>query len=268
LSSQIQKLEDEVGGILFHRAHAGTDLSELGEAFLPHAEAIMAQVRGAEEFSALSRTTLQREVRLGAIPTIAPYLLPQLVIYLKKRHPEAEFKIFENTTETQLKALENREIDFVLLSPPTRLDDRLSAIDVMNDELLITLPKGHPLSSEGALSLADLQNDSLILLEDGHCLSEQSRVFCKASGLDTDVTVRSAQIETLIAMVEQGMGFTLTPELAVPTQQQRELSFHPVSPEPISRKIQLVWNTQTNSSNTHNILMESLKKWKLEEVTR
>ncbi len=262
LSNQIKKLEDEVGGILFHRAHTGVELSDLGKAFFPHAQAIMTEVEAAQEFYARSSDTLHRPVRIGAIPTIAPYLLPQLIAFIKQHHPQAEFAITENTTEVQLQALENREVDFVLLSPPTKMDERLSHIKLFDDELLVTLPNGHSLNANDVIPLSALQKEPLVLLEDAHCLSKQSKSYCQTTGLNVNITIRSAQIETLLAMVEQGMGFTFTPRMAIPMHRHRQLTFHPINPKPYYREIRLVWNPNMSVSQTHNLLLGLLKNWR------
>jgi len=261
LSNQIIKLENEVGGTLFTRDRNGVTLTELGEGFLPHAQAIMSAVINAYEFTEHTQSVLQRPIRIGAIPTIAPYLLPSLLECIKKHHPEAEFDILEDTTSAQLEAFRNRQLDFSLISPPTELDPQLTHLDLLQDELLLTLPEDHPNSDDSAVKLSDLTRDHLILLNDEHCLSQQTRTYCKSVGAQAAVSVRSSQISTLLGFVETGLGYTFTPSLACPTFQNRRVTYHSLSPTPYHRLIRLAWHRDNESSLTHHLLLPTLQLW-------
>lgn len=266
LSQQVQKLEDEVGGTLFIRSRSGAELTDLGKDFLPHAQSIMAEVNLALGFREKLDGKLRRPVRVGAIPTIAPYLLPSLISHVRTAHPEATFEIVEETTSSLITALRMRTIDFALLSPPTEIDDEADFMEICNDELLLTLPANHPLHNTGAILLEEMKSERLVLLQDAHCLSRQSESFCKAAGLVPDVTIRSSQIETLLAMVELGMGITFTPKMAVPYHRHRKISFHEIGTGNYLRKIRLVWMRSSGVSVTQETLLKCLKCWNVSDV--
>jgi len=261
LSQQIQKLEDEVGGLLFVRSRSGVSLTELGEDFLPHAQAIMAEVNLAREFRDKLDGKIRRPVRVGAIPTIAPYLLPSFIDHVRKEHVEAEFEVVEDTTASLVEALRMRSIDFALLSPPTEVDSEVNFLDICDDELLLTLPEGHHLNSLDGILLEDMKDERLVLLKDAHCLSQQSQGFCKAAGLEADVTIRSSQVDTLLGMVELGMGFTFTPRMAVPFHGHRRIKFHGIEPERYFRQIRLVWMKGNGASSTQRLVLDCLDTW-------
>lgn len=261
LSQQIAKLEDEVGGSLFLRLHGGVKLTELGEDFLPHARAIMAEVESAREFRSRLDGRLRRPVRVGAIPTIAPYLLPELVRHIRGAHADAEFELVEATTGSLVESLRLGRIDCALLSPPTEVDGEVDFLDVCDDELLLTLPEDHELCGDEGVLLEDLGEERLVLLEDAHCLSRQSEGFCAAAGLKTDVTIRSSQIDTLLGMVELGMGFTFTPAMAVRFHEHRRVRFQSIRPDGYVRKIRLVWMKGGGSSVLEGGVLECLRRW-------
>lgn len=261
LSLQIQKLEDEVGGCLFLRSRSGVTLTDLGKDFLPHAQSIMAEVHLALGFRDKHDGVIRRPVKIGAIPTIAPYLLPSLVSHIRQQHPEASFEIAEDTTASLIQSLRMGTLDFALLSPPTEIDREVDLLSICEDELLLTLPTNHPLHQSKAIMLDELKDDRLILLQDAHCLSKQSEGFCKAAGLEPDVTISSSQIDTLLSMVELGMGYTFTPQMAIPFHQHRSISFHRIEPTGYFRKIQLVWMRSSGISATQTTLLSCIQKW-------
>ena len=259
LSNQIIKLEQEVGGALFIRDRAGIILTELGMRFLPHAQAIIAEVNKAYDFTEQRLTQLQHPIKIGAIPTIAPYLLPHLVAFIKERHPEAQFEIVEDTTAAQLNAFRNRQLDYCLLSPPIDMD--LCHHEVLTDELLLTLPIDHPLTQQESVSLHDLDSEELILLTDEHCLSQQTKGYCKTAGLNPNVSIKSSQISTLLGFIESGMGFTFTPKIATPAFLNRQVKFLSISPSPFSRSIHLSWLREHQHSLTHRLLANTISSW-------
>jgi len=255
LSQQISKLEDEVGGSLFLRSRDGVTLSELGQALLPHAQAIMTEVKSTEEFLDRSGREILGPIRIGAIPTIAPYRLPQALQRITQHYPEAQFRLVEDTTDSLIERLRTGAIDFALMSPPTRLDDDADHQLLMQDELLLTLPEGHRLSDAKQVGLKQLRSERLVLLQDAHCLSRQSEGYCKASGLKTDVTIRSSQIDTLLGMVESGLGFTFTPAMAVDYHRHRKVVYRSISSQPYFREIHLYWTRRRMLTHTQQTII-------------
>lgn len=252
LSQQIKKLEEEVDGPLFLRNRGRVTLTPLGEAFLQHAQAIMASVDSAEEFVAKTCSEARRTIRVGAIPTIAPYLVPEIFGAIREREPGIRLALVEDRTEALVEALTVGAIDFALLSPPTSIDRMCDHLVLRHDELLLTLPAGHPLAKAEGVTLDQLAGDPIILLEESHCLSRQIGVYCAGAGLVPDVSIRGSQIETLLCLVESGFGITFTPKIATGGNVSERLVFRSLGKERCFREIHLMWLRQP-------ILARSLK---------
>ncbi len=260
LSQQIKKLEEEVGGELFVRSRARVRLSPLGEAFLEHAQAIMAQVATAEEFVAEKKEQIERTLRFGAIPTVAPYWIPAMFTTIRRARPDVRLELVERQTGPLLEALRLGEIDFALLSPPLEVEQELDSIRLAKDELLLTLPKAHPLARRKSVDPAALREAKMILLEGSHCLSQQTAAICEEIGLRTDLQIRSSQIDTLLCLVEAGFGFTLTPRVAARANAHRELVFRPIAPKSCHRELRLYWLPRTVLPRLHHDVLELIQK--------
>jgi LysR family hydrogen peroxide-inducible transcriptional activator len=241
LSQQIKKLEGEVGGALFLRSRSRVSLSPLGESFLKHAQAIMAEVATAEEFIAEAQNQIERTLRFGAIPTVAPYLIPGLFQTIREAYPDARLELVEKQTDSLVESLRMGEIDFALLSPPLEIDQTFDSLLLAKDELLLTLPADHPLCAQDPIRMDSIQEAKIILLEDSHCLSQQTAAFCEEVGLQADVHIRSSQIDTLLCLVEAGFGLTFTPRVAAQANAHRNLVFRSLRPTPCHRELRLYW---------------------------
>lgn len=241
LSQQVKKLEQEVRGPLFLRNRSGVALSPLGEEFLHYAQAVMASVASAEEFIAESSSQSRRTIRFGAIPTIAPYLVPRIFAALRKREPGVRLELLEARTEAVTAALSEGSIDVALVSPPTEIDAQCDALTLLRDELTLTLPRAHRLARATRITPADLAEEPILLLEDSHCLSRQTAAFCARVGLTPDVSIRGSQIETILRLVETGLGIAFTPRMAMEAAAHPRLVFRTLSRTPCHREIRLVW---------------------------
>ena len=260
LSQQIKKLEEDVGGQLILRARDGIKLTELGKNFLPYARNIMKAIRSTTDFIEESSEKITGLIRLGAIPTIAPYLLPNLIRSIQKKYSDVHFEILEDTTDVLIENLRHSQIDFAILSPPTKIDSDVDFLDICDDELLITLALDHPLGKSSVLEINSLEKEKLLLLKETHCLSAQSKSFCKAANLSSEVRFKSSQIDTLLGFVELGLGYTLTPKIAIPYHTKRKVRFHSTSQSPYSRKIRLIWMRRHLLSNTQSAVLDCIRK--------
>lgn len=260
LSQQIKKLESEVGGDLFVREHGAVSLTALGNDFMKHAQAIMAEVSAAEEFVSHSQDDIQRTIRFGAIPTIAPYLVPEIFERIHRHYPSACFQLLEYRTEPLIESLLSGEIDFALLSPPTRIDAECDYLSLGIDEFLLTLPLGHPLSKVKSIKAERLKDERIILLENSHCLFQQTEAYCEAIGLKTDVTLQGSQIHTLLGLVERGFGLTFTPAIASKAHADKQVTYRSISQHPCSREIRLVWLRRQFLSKSQQAVLDSIKR--------
>lgn len=259
LSQQIMKLEEEVGGTLFLRSRGSVELTELGHGFLKHANAIMAEVQTTEAFVLEHQGIAKKTIRFGAVPTIAPYLIPKVFKRIKQALPEAKLELREDLTASLVEALRMGDIDFALLSPKTDADNETDSLLLKKDRLILTLPKDHALTKNQTVSVEQLRKIQAILLEHTHCLSMQAASYCETVGLNSEITIRVSQIETLLGLVESGFGFTFTPEVAIPHHGHRKVAYQTIDATPYYREIKLYWMRRHVLSRWQTSIIKSLE---------
>ena len=214
LSQQVLKLEEELGGKLFHRLGRGIRLTESGRAFLPQAQAILRQVDVARASVASNHADVRGSVTLGAIPTVAPYLIPRYTAAFTQRFPNARLRIVEETTPILVGGLRDLSIDFALLALPLRHKD-LEIQPIQTEPLLAALPEKHRLASNDSLSLAELRGEPLVMLRDGHCFRDLSLSMCRSANVNPKIAFESGQFSSILGMVAAGIGISLVPEMAI-----------------------------------------------------
>jgi LysR family hydrogen peroxide-inducible transcriptional activator len=241
LSHQIRKLEQEMGGPLLRRSRDGAQLTTLGEKMRGHARTILATVESARlDASSLARI-VQGRVRLGVIPTVAPYLLPRILTLCRQHHPELVFEISESPTQVLVADLARGELDAIIISPPVDTVHPLQLRPLFEDEFLVALPRGHRLATRRKVKLADLRHEAMILLGDAHCLRGQALALCRRAGYAPRIAIQSAQLDTVLGLVESGLGLSLVPASARPSLRHRQVEFRPIGPERASRQIAMAW---------------------------
>jgi LysR family hydrogen peroxide-inducible transcriptional activator len=264
LSHQIKKLEETLGEPLLQRRRQGVRTTPLGQAFLARARSILAELRAAEEEAAFYAGDLKGSLRLGVIPTVAPYLMPRLVRASLRRFPALAFEITEDTTDNLLQAMRGGVLDACLLSLPV-MGDEWKAEELMRDEILLALPPGHQLAcGRKSVHPARLRGEALVLMKEAHCLRGQSLDICESSGARPEVYFTSSQIETLLAMVEAGFGLSFVPALARTAFRQRKVEFRPLAPQGVYRTLALVWLRQ----NVETRALQSFRKTCQEELRK
>jgi LysR family hydrogen peroxide-inducible transcriptional activator len=243
LSQQIQKLEDELGQRLFDRMKRAVKLTPHGDAFLPRALHILEEADMAKREAADAQHLLRGTLTFGALPTIAPYLLPEALAEFTRKFPGVEILVQEDTTARLLKLAHRYEIDFALASEPIQ-DERFEVRELFTEELLLALPPGHPLMRKRAVSATDLEGERLIVMKEGHCLGDQVLRFCDRRHVHPSISFRSAQLETVQALVYSGLGISLIPIMASQSKRADQPVYRPLlSPKP-QRKIVAVWPKQ------------------------
>jgi LysR family transcriptional regulator, hydrogen peroxide-inducible genes activator len=243
LSQQIQKLEEELGERLFDRMKREVKLTPHGESFLRRAVRVLEEVDTAKREAKDATDLLRGTVTLGVLPTIAPYLLPEVITEYLEKYPRVEIVVQEDTTVHLLKLLVACEIDFALASQPIR-DARLEVRELFSEELLLALPPGHALTRKRTVSASDLEGEALIVMKEGHCLGDQVLNFCDRSDLHPNISFRSAQLETIQSLVCAEMGLSLIPAMAAKPGQRSVPQYRPfASPRP-TRKIVTTWPKQ------------------------
>lgn len=259
LSQQIQKLEDELGEKLFSRLKRKTVLTAAGEALLPRAARILGEADAARQDVADASHLVRGRVTIGILPTIAPYLLPSVLLLAAKKCPEIEIVIQEEPTARLLQLAHGCEIDFAVLSaiPP---DDRFIVEKLFDEELLLALPHGHPLSVRRNVRLADLDGQRFILMKEGHCLGDQALRICHRQDLHPAVVFRSAQLETIQALITSGAGVSLIPAMARQTGRARLPQYRSLAQPRPTRAINLLWRKEHHQSRAALELMHLLRQ--------
>jgi LysR family hydrogen peroxide-inducible transcriptional activator len=214
LSQQVLKLEQDLGAKLFDRLGRGVRLTESGRAFMPHARAILDHVDLARASVVSENAGVHGSVTLGAIPTVAPYLVPRYTAAFTKRYPDARLRIVEETTPVLIEGLRNLSIDFALMALPLRHKD-LELLPIRTESLLAVIPEAHPLASRDSLSLADIRGESFVMLRDGHCFRDLSLSICRSAHVNPNIAFESGQFSSILGMVAAGIGLSLVPEMAI-----------------------------------------------------
>ena len=242
LSTQIRKLEDELGVALVERAPRKVMLTAAGQDVVLRARRIVAEVEQMKESARRSRDPESGSMRLGVFPTLGPYLLPHIVPQLRERFPQLELLLVEEKSDVLLQRLRDGKLDAALLALPVH-DEQLHAELLFEEPFVFAAPQRHPLAARASVSMAQLSDETLLLLEDGHCLRDQALDVCRLSGANEKSGFRATSLETLRQMVAAGVGVTLLPALPVhaPVAQPPNIRVVPFRKPAPSRRIALVW---------------------------
>ena len=249
LSTQIKKLEDELGVPLVERAPRKVMLTPAGRDAAERARRIVAEVEQMKEAARRSQDPEAGTVRLGMFPTLGPYLLPHVVPRIRARFPHLELLLVEEQSDVLLSRLREGKLDAGLLALPVA-DDQLHTEFLFEEPFVLAVPESHPLAQRGSLTLAELSHQQLLLLEDGHCLREQALDVCRLSGANEKSEFRATSLETLRQMVAADVGITLLPTLAVKPPVARSPNIHLLgfSDSHPSRRIAMVWRKSSAMS--------------------
>ncbi|BDF95056.1 LysR substrate-binding domain-containing protein [Pseudoalteromonas haloplanktis] len=232
LSGQVKKLEQELGVTLFDRSTKQVTLTVQGERLLTQIKVILEQTQILKELAATSSAPLQGRVKIGIIPTIAPYLLPTLLTSMKEAFADSQFAFVEMQTANILTALDNGELDIAILADVPELK-LYHTVNIYKEDFLVAMSNQNNLAKRDKVALDELQSCSLLMLSDGHCFKDQAQQFCFAAGVDVSNEYQGNSLETLLALVAMDDGVTFVPKLACserigirylpifPTQQRR-----------------------------------------------
>ncbi|NIP15644.1 MAG: DNA-binding transcriptional regulator OxyR [Pseudomonadales bacterium] len=239
LSTQIKKLEEELGVVLLERTNRQVMLTPVGERIVAQAQRVLREVNDlvhtAEEF----RDPFGGEFRLGLIPTVAPYLLPKILGSIRKSFPNLKIRLTEGQTAVISEQLRIGDLDAVILALPLDEENVVEA-ELYREPFYFAASKNHPKAAKREVALSDLDQEQVLLLEDGHCLRDQALEVCNSQNAVENTNFRATSIETLRQMVAADVGITLMPELAVPPR-QGAVRYIPFKGSPPHRRIGLCW---------------------------
>jgi LysR family hydrogen peroxide-inducible transcriptional activator len=246
LSAQLKKLEEYLGVKLVERHPKNVQLTEVGKQIVARARHMLSE---GDEILALARNNtdpLSGKLKVALIPTIGPYLLPRVMQKLRKALPQLGLMLYEYQTEDLLKRLKEGEIDLGILALPIE-QDGLECRRLYREEFTVALPSDNPLAQKPSIKVSDLKGQTLLLLEDGHCLRDQALEVCSRIDVREAEDFRATSLETLRHMVVAGLGVTLMPELAVesPFGSQRGLVIRQFTKPAPARTVGAVWRKST-----------------------
>ena len=231
LSNQIRKLEEELGVTLLERTNKRVDLTPVGGQILVHAQRALAEAEQMEALARASRDPLVGPLKLGVIPTLAPYLLPLILKPLKQAYPRLTIELWEDQTRSLIEGLRNHRLDAALLATPADAPE-ITEIELFNEPLLAALPVNHRLAREKLVN-EQMLSEELLVLAEGNCLSSQALEACGGKhgpargGLRG--SVQAATLETLVNLVAAGYGATLIPALSADWFAHREIVLRPLA---------------------------------------
>lgn len=241
LSMQIRELEKELDVELIERRPGEAALTEIGREVAQRGERVLAATRDLADFARHRGRVLSGRLKLGIIPTLAPYILPKVLPGLQKRYPNLTIELRETQTKLLIEELAGGELDVLMLALPLP-DAEFETIPLFHDPFLLAVPAGDPLPKRGRVNPREIDQQRLILLEEGHCLRDQALAYCATARHEMPLALGATSLTTVTQMVANGYGVTLVPEVAVDVEIRDEriklLRF--TVPEP-GRTIGLAW---------------------------
>jgi LysR family hydrogen peroxide-inducible transcriptional activator len=260
LSQQILKLERRLGQPLLNRLGRRAVLTDAGRLLLERATAILAAVDEAERRLTGGGGLEHGRLAVGAIPTIAPYLLPPALEGFARRCPHVELAVQEDVTRNLVVAVVEGELDLAILALPIA-EERLQVEPLLTEPLFAAVPRGHPLSRRRKITIQDLSAERFILLNEMHCLGEQVLSLCRAHDCQPTIACRSAQLATVQELIALGQGVSLLPDMACRADHSNRLVYRPVANGESRRTIAAAWHRHSYHSPAAECFLAHLREW-------
>jgi len=258
LSTQIKKLEEQLGVPLFERTSKRVRLTAAGQRIVDRARAILEEVRAIGDVARGHREPLAGPLRLGVIPTLGPYLLPWLLPALQAAFPRLHLVLQESLTATLLEELAAHRLDAALLALPVHAPGMVSTA-LFDEPFFVLVPSEHPLAARTQVRDTDLEGQRVLLLTEGHCLRDQALAICGDQRSPHDDDFRATSLETLRHMVAAGLGCTLLPALAVPGLTADAVAARPFRAPAPTRRIGLVWRRSFPDADALRVLADFIR---------
>ena len=260
LSTQIKKLEEELGAPLIERNPRNVLLTDVGEAVVARARLMLREADEIKNIARRAKDPASGAVKIGIFPTLGPYLLPHVVPQIVAKFPKLELMLFEEKTEIILKKLHDGELDAGILALPIH-DDTLHSEFLFEEPFVLAVPATHRMAKQKKVKLSDLAEERLLLLDDGHCLRDQALEVCQIAGAVERSGFRATSLETLRHMVSANVGMTLLPALAVrpPAPATANVALIPFADPQPHRRIAMVWRRTSALTVFLSELVQSFK---------
>jgi len=260
LSAGIQELEETLGVSLVERNNRNVLLTTIGKDVVDRAHDILVDVEDLVSMCAAAGEPFSGKMRLGVIPTIAPFLLPRLLRKLRSEHPDFKLFIREDLSQNLLDALYAGELDVLLLALPFPAEN-VDVMSLLDDDFLLASPPEHSLSRKKNVRTTDLKGESLLLLEDGHCLREHALEACKLRDSQISIPYQATSLSTIVQMVANGIGITLLPSMSVEAgiTAGTDLVVQPFDQPGVAREVGLMWRKKTPRQTEFRMLGEFVR---------
>ncbi len=252
LSTQLKKLEETLDVTLIERTNRQVMLTPVGEQVVAAAQRVLAEVKQLEMVAERYKDPFGGDFRLGIIPTVAPYLLPKILGPIRKAFPSLRVQLTEAQTLTVSELLRCGDLDAVILALPVE-EEHWACRPLYDEPFYFAASNQHPKARRKTVALTDLEDEEVLLLEDGHCLRDQALDVCNAHRATENLNFRATSIETLRQMVAANAGITLIPELALGSR-TGPVKYIPFTGETPKRSIGICWR----KSSTRIDLLEQL----------
>ncbi len=261
LSAQIQQVEALLGVRLFERDRRRVLPTPAGAELAERARAVLADVDALAEAARAFGEPLAGTLRLGVIPTVAPYALPDAVRSVHAAYPDLRMLLTEDQTARLVARAKEGELDVLLLALEAELED-LEVLPLYRDPFVLTVPLGHPLADREAVGEEDLLDHEVLLLDDGHCLRDQALQICRAARASELDDFRASSLNTLVRMVASGIGVTLLPAMAAAVEIREEdgLVARPFRAPAPGRTIGLAWRRSSPRGSDYALLADVLRE--------
>lgn len=258
LSQQIIKLEKEIDRKLFDRLGRRIALTEAGQVLLPRARAILTAVREAEHDLQTDIETGRGALAIGAIPTIAPFLLPRPIRHFVRRHPEAELSICEDLTENLLARLARAELELCILSLPIE-HEQIETEMIMSEPLLVVAERKSEIASQAECELDTFRGMPAVVLHEMHCLGQQIQGFCHGQGVEQRIVCYSTQLSTVQSLVGLGLGISLVPRMCAACDRSTQRVYRPLRGTASTRTVVAAWRRGRERSYLAQRFLEAVR---------
>lgn len=262
LSGQIKKLEETLGVKIFERTNRRVSVTPIGREIVAKARRLLAMADEISDTAAAAADPLAGHVRLGTIPTIGPYLLPSILHPIKSELPKLDVSLSEDVTQSLERRLVSGEIDAAITATIPEVQG-VRSIDLYTERFLAAIPADHALAAKKRLKIEDLDTSELLLLRDGHCLSDQVAKLCGlARGHTVALDTQASSLETIIGLVAAGTGITLLPSLAASEGGgiRSKIAFRPVDDEHAARAVRMIFRESYPKQELLEVIARVIKE--------
>lgn len=258
LSQQIKKLEDELGEPLFERSPHHVRLTDAGKTFLGYAISAVDQLNLGKEELQKDKLQLKGVVKIAFIPTIGPYLIPKLLPRLRTKMPQVELKVYEETTSRLIENLKSGHFDLGVLALPVK-DAALVEKVLAEESFYFAVHKKSPLARQKKVTLKEVKNEDLLLLQEGHCFRDQALEFCTRYQSSLNILFEGSSLASVMNLAASGYGSTFVPKLAKDKKYSSDLVFLEIAPTPPKRQIGAVWRMSMGLSHVQKAVLEIIE---------